>query len=61
MIGMCSAIGGFTLTIGCIILQLEQLLGAPYVTLQIKLNEEKSKHAGLSQQNGFWPSIFAVC
>jgi hypothetical protein len=26
---------------------------------KIILNEEKAKHAGLAQQNGFWPSIFA--
>jgi hypothetical protein len=25
---------------------------------KLKLNEEKSKHARLSQQNGFGPSIF---
>jgi hypothetical protein len=23
------------------------------------LDEEKSKHASLAQQNGFWPGIFA--
>jgi hypothetical protein len=27
------------------------------VILQIELDEEKSKPAGLAQQNGFWPSI----
>jgi hypothetical protein len=61
MIGTCSAIGGFILTIGWVILQLEQLLGARYVTLQVKLNEEKSKHAGLFEQNGFGPAFLQVC
>jgi hypothetical protein len=27
------------------------------VTLKIKLDEEKSKHAGLAQQNGFGPAF----
>jgi len=29
------------------------------VAWKLKLNEEKSKHAGLAAQNAFWPSIFA--
>jgi hypothetical protein len=29
------------------------------VACKLKLNEEKSKHAGLAAQNSFWPSIFA--
>jgi hypothetical protein len=29
------------------------------VTLQIKLDEEKSKHASLVQQNSFSPAFFA--
>jgi hypothetical protein len=36
-------------------------IGAWYVTLQIKLNEEKSKHAWFVSAKWFWPSIFAVC
>ncbi len=39
----------------------QQLLGAWYVTLQIKLNEEKLKQGGLSQQNGFGPAFLQVC
>jgi hypothetical protein len=30
---------------------------AQYVTLQIKLDEEKSKHASLAWQNGFCPAF----
>lgn len=28
-----------------------------YVTLQIKLDEEKKKHIGLARQNGFCPTL----
>jgi hypothetical protein len=28
-----------------------------YATLQLKLEEEKSKHASLAQQNGFGPAF----
>jgi 2',3'-cyclic-nucleotide 2'-phosphodiesterase (5'-nucleotidase family) len=31
--------------------------GAQYVTLKIKWDEEKSKHVGLAQQNGFGPTF----
>jgi len=37
----------------------QQLLGAWYVTLQIKLNEEESKHAWFVGAKWFWPSILA--
>jgi hypothetical protein len=32
---------------------------AQNVTCTVKVDEEKSKHAGLAQQNGFWLSISA--
>jgi hypothetical protein len=32
---------------------------AQYVTLQIKSDDEKSKHASLVQQNSFSPAFFA--
>ncbi len=31
--------------------------GAEYVTCKLKLNEEKSKHVGLAQQNDFGPAF----
>jgi hypothetical protein len=32
--------------------------GAQYVPCKLKLDEEKSKHAGLAQQNGLGPAFW---
>jgi hypothetical protein len=29
--------------------------------IKLILDEEKSEHASLFQQNGFWPNVFAHC